>query len=328
VFGLEHITPKPTLPPGCVDYRNDIGGRVLRIHYTADPFKNKAWAAEERSKYSTKEAWAQEQEIDNQAYSGARVFPNFDVDVNWCEPFPIPHDWTRYMGIDPHGRRPHAFLWMAVSPDDDHWYYREYWPSNVYGVKGRLPEDDDIYTIDSYVQILDFLEGPEPNVFSVGGYADNQGKKEEFYERVMDPHAKGIFTERHKGRDEPETFWHRYENLGIHCKEAKRDFRAGRDKVNDRLLPKKYDNGDGTVSWRPIIHVFNTLIELRLELRENRYARLTPTQAEKRDPHADPMEKRKHMTDLVRYLEIEDPQYIPRDRVVESLPPLAPGISY
>jgi hypothetical protein len=45
---------------------------------------------------------------------------------------------------------------------------------------------------------------------------------------------------------------------------------------------------------------------------------LTATQAATRDPIADPMQKRNHMTDLLRYLEMHRPQYVPKISNVQS----------
>ena len=81
--------------------------------------------------YCVKDSGAKIHAAGFHARSGALLYPEFNYDINVCAPFPIPHDWTRRMAIDPHKRRPHAFLWMAVSPDGDHYYYREYWPSRI-----------------------------------------------------------------------------------------------------------------------------------------------------------------------------------------------------
>jgi hypothetical protein len=49
------------------------------------------------------------------AYSGFRVYPEFDQFTHGVEPFAIPHDWTRYMVVDP-GRQVCAVLFAAVPP--------------------------------------------------------------------------------------------------------------------------------------------------------------------------------------------------------------------
>lgn len=50
----------------------------------------------------------------------------------FIEPFEIPLDWPRIMAIDPHGRKPIAALWIAISPKNQWIVYRElYNPSLV-----------------------------------------------------------------------------------------------------------------------------------------------------------------------------------------------------
>jgi len=214
-----------------------------------------------------------------------------------------------------------------VSPDGDHWYTREYWPSRVYGKKGDTPEDDRLYKVDEYVEAIKFMEGPENAYFSSGGFTDNQHQAEKIRLRIMDTHGKAIFTTTVMGKDEPETFWDRYEKLGIRCKEAIKDIGSGRDTVGARLRPRKVMGPNGE-SQEGIIHIFDTLPELILELRSVRWPALTPAQAEKSDPTDKPMQKRCHLTDLIRYIEEEDPIYIPAQSNIRSVQPLNNGIAY
>jgi len=193
------------------------------VHYSADPTKTAVWAEAQKKKSPSENTFRREFEIDHYAGSGAAMYPEFSRSLHVCKPFPIPHDWTRYMGIDPHKRRPHAFVWLAVSPDGDHWYYRSYWPSRVYGKKGDTPEDDTLYKVDEYVTAIKFMESAAVKHFSPNGFADNGGRDEKIRLRVMDTHGKAIFTTTTAGKDEPETFWDRYEKLGIRCKEAIKD---------------------------------------------------------------------------------------------------------
>lgn len=309
-------------------------GEILRLHYSADPLKTPEWVAVERPKFSTLAAWQQEEEIDFLAYAGQRVFPNFRRSLNvvkcWqrgCkEPCPIPINWTRYMAIDPHPRVPHAFLWMAVSPWGQHIYYRSYWPSSIYGVAGDVPEADPLYAIDEYVETLKLLEGETIDFFGAGGWAHNSGVKEKISKRIMDPYGKAVAAQREDGKETTETFWDRYQRLGIHCEAAKKDFDAGRDIVNRKLRPSKMVLGS-EVEETSIILVLETCPELILELEQNRYPKLTPEQVARMDPGDKPLPKRKHLTDLMRYIEITDPVYI-EPRKGMSLPPVVSGVSY
>lgn len=322
------IGKMPELPKGCDEWNEaDHNYKILRIHWSADPAKTQAWADAQKKKSPSENTYRREFEIDHYAGSGAVMYPEFVRAIHVCKPFKIPHEWTRYMMIDPHKRRPHAFLWLAVDPNQDHWYYREYWPSRVYGKKGDTPEDDKLYTVDEYVEAIKFMEGPENKYFSPGGFADNQGQTEKIRLRVMDTHGKAIFTETHLGKDEPETFWDRYQKLGIRCKEAIKDVGSGRDTVGKRLHPRKTMHPDGERE-EGIIHIFDVLPELIHEFRTVRWPSLTPAQAEKMDPTEKILQKRCHLTDLIRYGECEDPVYIPPQKNFGSVQPLESGISY
>lgn len=316
----------PPVPKGCDEWTEERGYKICRIHYSADLSKTPEWAAKKKAEAPSESNYRQEYEIDHFAGSGALFLPEFDRAIHVEPPFPIPHAWTRYMGIDPHKRRPHAFLWMAVSPWGDHYYYREYWPSRIYGKKGKTPEDDRLYKIDDYVLSLKYLEGSEISHFASGGFADNQGKAERIRFRVQDTHGKAIFASTTSGKDDPETFWDRYDKLGIHCIEATKDVGSGRDVVGQRLRPRKVMTPSGE-KQEAIIHIFETLPELIYEARTARFPALTPSQAEVRDPVEDPLKKRVHILDLVRYIEMLDPTYVPEVHPA-SVEPLTDGVSY
>jgi len=55
------------------------------------------------------------------------VYADFREDVNLCQPFEIPSDWRRYIGVDFGFNNPCAAVWVAVDKETDTWYvYREY----------------------------------------------------------------------------------------------------------------------------------------------------------------------------------------------------------
>src|SRR5262249_10350537 len=55
------------------------------------------------------------------AATGYRVYPDFTLSTYGCDSFEIPHDWTRYMVVDP-GIQVCAALFAAVPPDEHHIY--------------------------------------------------------------------------------------------------------------------------------------------------------------------------------------------------------------
>ncbi len=320
-------------------------GYFVRIHYSADPAKTPAWAAEKKKTWISEAMWNQEMEIDADALAGQLVFPNFKREYTVCKPFPIPAEWTRYLAIDPHPRTPHAFLWMAVSPAQEHFYYREFWPSKIYAKHGDVPEDEELWTIPEYARVVHWVQGDldwRPgkkekslreqglefiDTFGSGGFADLQGKRERIFRTIMDPYGRAVALDRTEGKEGEETFWDRYAELGIDCEPAKKDWQSSVDVVNERLRPRRIvdETGGGE---RSIIRIFDTLPELILELETNRYPKLTPTQTARQDPADTPLPKRKHLTDLLRYIEITDPVFIEKRRPAEEREYRYEGIAY
>lgn len=298
------------------------------MHYTADPHKDDAWVALAKKRAPSDQWWQMEMEIQPYALSGALVFPNFRREFTVVEPFAINPNWPRWMGCDPHPRVPHAFLWMAINPYGDHIYYRDYWPSKAYGIRGPVPEDDDLHEIDDYVDTVQMLEGEKIKVFGPNGFSDNSGQKEKFALRIMDPSGKQWEATRTKGKaDTGVTFWDRYLTLGLTFKEARKDFDASKDLVNTLLRPNKISGPDGVTKQSTIL-IFDTCEELILELETNRHPQLTPHQKEIRDPIDKELQKRRHLTDLMRYIESEGPAYYETDRKPVSVKKVYPGVGY
>jgi hypothetical protein len=59
------------------------------------------------------------------------VFDEFDESVHLVDPFSIPDRWTRYRAVDHGVTNPTACLWLAVSPEGDWYFYREYYKSGL-----------------------------------------------------------------------------------------------------------------------------------------------------------------------------------------------------
>jgi len=55
------------------------------------------------------------------------VYKDFNKLNNVVQPFEIPADWTRYRGFDFGFTNPFVCLWVARSPDDEFYVYREYY---------------------------------------------------------------------------------------------------------------------------------------------------------------------------------------------------------
>ena len=59
-------------------------------------------------------------------YAGA-VYPFFHPDTHVIEPFKIPKEWPRIGGLDFGHRDPFVCLWAAVGPEQELYFYREYY---------------------------------------------------------------------------------------------------------------------------------------------------------------------------------------------------------
>jgi hypothetical protein len=99
--------------------RTRSGIQILRVHYTADPERDSAWARSERQKYSSQAAWDREQEIIHEAGGGELVFAEIlnryaDKIIIRNPNFQVPPFWKRIGGFD-HGKtNPTAALVATV----------------------------------------------------------------------------------------------------------------------------------------------------------------------------------------------------------------------
>jgi len=83
--------------------RTESGVQVVRIHYTADPQRDSAWAKHERQKYSSQAAWDREQEIVHEAGGGELLFAEIlnrhaDKIIIRSPNFQVPPFWKRIGG--------------------------------------------------------------------------------------------------------------------------------------------------------------------------------------------------------------------------------------
>ena len=306
--------------PGIQTWKNRHGIQVFRLHYSADPDKTAQWAADQKSSMTNPADYEQEFEINFGAKLGTLIY-QLKEEATLEKAFPIPHDWTRYMALDPHPVVPHAFLWLAVDPWGDGWVYRELWPSLIYGQPGSPPENDARFTIKQYVETAQWLE-------SAANPANN-GKDEDIYKRVIDYAARGMG----QGMDDNNptlNFQTRYEELaGWRFEDCIKDNQAGPETVNEWLKPRDVEQPDGTFKPKSKLHIFQEdCPELIHQLKTNRYQQLTPIMAERSDPTGKPLAKRNHLTDDLKYLCMAGLEYIPKRKLTSTWKPSAKGVSY
>jgi hypothetical protein len=321
------------LHEGLTAWTNQHGIRILRLHYSADEEKGKGekvyveqikrwltpWALDQYQGMTDKAAYNQEYEIDFSAKLGTLMF-QFEAEATLEKTFPIPADWTRYYGLDPHPVVPHASLWLAVDPWGDAWIYREFWPSRVYGLPGNVPEDDNRYSIKDYVEAVKWLESKEN--------PENK-EPENICRRVID-YAARSFGQGMSDETPELNFQDRFEQLGLYpFQDCIKDHEAGISAVNEWLKPRDVEQRDGTFKAVSRLHIFEDRCpELIYQLKTNRYQQLTPLLAERQDPTGKPVAKRNHMTDILRYLCMAEPIYIPKRTQQQSWKPIWPGTGY
>jgi len=96
-------------------------------------------------RYPDKTLWEREMEIEPAARGGKKVFPEIDRDIHLVPSF-LPlnrHDWTVYMCCDPHPRRAHGFVWLAVNRYGEMTIPWSWWPEDRNEARERGEEGHD-----------------------------------------------------------------------------------------------------------------------------------------------------------------------------------------
>lgn len=288
--------------PGMMLRRTETGTAVVWLHYSADPTMDAERVKDLRRLYTSEAAWQQEMEINYDAQSGQRVYPDFDPKIHVIAHSKIPKMLTRYMAIDPHPRTPHAMLWIGIDRWSDWYVYRELWPSRAYGKPVTIKDSDEEnrFTIRDYCETIAWLEGNkiewrnEHTDDSYGIY-QKQGKGEKVVERFMDQAGKAF---RASGEESvEESLAARYNRFGIICSDPYKSHKAGEDAIHDLLKPR-LDDRHGV--W-PRLHISDRCPELALELNRYRY-KLTKRMSDEKELKQEGVESRCHEIDLLRYL--------------------------
>ena len=305
--------------PGLTFGRTTNNWAVVHMHYSADPARGQKWADVEKAKYTSKADWDKEQEINPYAKDGSLVYPEFNQRVHVIKHADIPPRLTRYMAIDPHPRTPHAFLWVGIDRWGDWYFYREMWPSKVYGKPKTLTDKDEEnrFTIKDYCEtVIERMEGNKLNWFhpeTDNEYAVIKREKtgENIVARYMDQAGKA-FSTGGDAAEKSETYWDRYARFGIECYPPKKAHQAGEDAIHEGLRSRYNDlKGD----W-PKFHISEQCPELILEFQRYRYKTMRRFNPDK-ELSQDGVEARSHLIDLVRYLATADISHIPTQESLE-----------
>lgn len=328
--------------PGVRTWKTQAGYRVFELLYEADPDKGQGektyvedlkmdmspWLYKKYTEMSDSALFRQEILCDFEATQGQFLFTFKQHEQAILEkPFIIPPHWTRYYGLDPHPRVPHAHLWCAVDPYGDRHYYREFWPSKQYGIKGNVPEDDNRHTIREHMQVVKYLESAEN--------PKNSGADEKICRRVIDYAARAFGQGTSDDPEPQENFQLRFERTMRELKMSRpyfqdciKDHDAGIERVNSGFKPIQVENARGQFVGSSRIKIFDNMHELILQLRTARYPQLTALQADTQDPTGIPMPKRSHLCDCIRYLEMANLKYIPPVSAVSDWKPLYAGVNF
>jgi len=109
----------------------------------------------------------------------------------------------------------------------------------------------------------------------------------------MDQAGKGF---RISGEGTPDLFiYDEYRKYGIYCQDPRKSHAVGNDKIDELLEPKPWRN-----TTRPRLFIAESLLELRAEFRNHRYATTSTSLA--KDLNQRVSQFRTHMLDNCRYL--------------------------
>jgi hypothetical protein len=325
--------------PGISEWANPNGIHIFRLHYLADEEKAAGkkvfvpeeqvwlspWAKAQYDGFTNKRSFFQEIEIDFAAKSGALIY-QLEDGATLERVSALPQDGTDYYFLDPHPRVPHAHLWIRVDKWGDAWCFRELWPSKIYGKPGNTPEDDNRYRIRDYLETVKWMESERNE--------KNHGKAQKIYKRIIDYAARGFYPT--TDDEDQRSVQQRYEeesqklDYSFTFDDAIKDKEAGIEAVNEWLKPRLVEAADGTFKPKSRLHIVeDECPELLWELRNNRFENLTPMMADKRDPSPKPINKRNHMTDLLKYACLCGLEFIlPPRKSLNPWKPLHPGIAY
>ena len=110
---------------GAVIGKNDF--KPVFLPWWSDPRRTQEWY--DNTRRNLPHSYLQEYpSTPEEAFSVGEMtaFPEFDIDVHVCPPFPIPSHWRRWMAVDNGYDDPFWWGWLAVSEDGDVYLYREF----------------------------------------------------------------------------------------------------------------------------------------------------------------------------------------------------------
>jgi phage terminase large subunit len=224
-----------------------------------------------------------------------QVYSEFRRDVHVIQPFKIPDEWTKVIGIDHGLRNPACWLWGAVDYDDNVYIYREFYQREW--LIEQICKGNRDANLPGVIQMM-----KDPGT----------GKLEKIEQARIDPSTKARRGTT-GGSD-----WDAYlEHLpeGFPLMPANNEKTAGIDRVKTFLKqnPK---------TGKPRLFIFNTCTNLTEEMSKYRYKELLANQQGKQNEKEEPMKVDDHAMDALRYLIMSRPEP-PKDAedMYKKLPP-------
>lgn len=192
------------------------------------------------------------------AFEG-QVYPEFRRDVHVVEPFQIPKNWNRYIGVDHGFRNPSAWVWGAVDGDGNMYIYREFYEKEW--LIEEIVKGHKKYNKPGVLQLM---------------------KGEKIEGAYIDPSTRATRNERNGEKVSDFTIYK--ENLpdDFPLMTANNDVTPGIDRVKSYLKVNPLNN-------KPKLFIFNNCTNLIDELVKYRYQELSPAfqgrQNEKESPY-------------------------------------------
>ena len=192
--------------------------------------------------------------------------------VEYChliEPFNEAYGWPSVFYIDPHDRKDHTMIWVAVAPNGD--YY----------VTNELSAD--LEPIDLKKATSDIENEFKLNV----------------YKRTMDAKMGG---QSFAGGRRHQTVRDEFDAVGLRCDKSDNDFIVGKMRLRELLKPNPRTRA-------PSLFVFNTCKLVDYQMTHFTWDNWTRYSSDRRDPKPQPMDKNSDFPACLRYLANDEPTY-------------------
>lgn len=279
--------PDPRIEYVSQDFLDDFEKYLYRptkdcVSFNFSSFENPYIAREEiegeikDAELKGRKTWAEREYLGLYKREFGRVFP-FNYNSHVIKPFEIPSDWTKAMAIDPHPNAPTHALWIAISPENKFFVYREFAGDNL--------------TIREFAREVLTLEG---------------ANKEYIRKRLIDP----TFAEVELKAIGETSIRDMLQAEGLYLEPANRSFETWYFKMLELLQPKGSANLPDIFFFESCPSTIYQIAYLEWDTWHSRKAR------EELGGKDRPRKKDFHFADCLKYLINADLKYIERDKLL------------